>query len=86
MAAEVKPKGARTSAASSRHPARSGGAPLPASPSPLVELMTVRQAAGFAQVSESSIRRWIREEELPAYRSRGLIRIDKSELFKFMSK
>lgn len=51
-----------------------------------VELMTVRQAAAFAQVSQPTIRRWIREAGLPAYRSRerGRVRIDKIDLVKFL--
>lgn len=51
-----------------------------------VELLTVRQAATFAQVSQPTIRRWIRGEGLPAYRSRekGRVRIDKADLIKFL--
>lgn len=51
-----------------------------------IELLTVRQAAIFAQVSQPTIRRWIREEGLPAYRSkeRGRVRIDKADLLKFL--
>ena len=51
-----------------------------------VELLTVRQAAIFAQVSQPTIRRWIRDEGLRAYRSkeRGRVRIDKADLVKFL--
>lgn len=65
--------------------------PLPASkPAPdiamPVELLTVRQAASFAQVSQPTVRRWIRDEGLRAYRSkeRGRVRIDRTELVKFL--
>lgn len=63
-------------------------APLPDStPTPTtmpVELMTVTQAATFAQVSQSTIRRWIRCEGLAAYRSKGCVRIDKVDILKFL--
>jgi excisionase family DNA binding protein len=51
-----------------------------------VELLTVRQAATFAQVSQPTIRRWIRDEGLRAYRSkeRGRVRIDKVDLVNFL--
>ncbi|PCF92372.1 DNA-binding protein [Sphingopyxis terrae subsp. ummariensis] len=51
-----------------------------------VELLTVRQAATFAQASQPTIRRWIRAEGLPAYRSKGKgrVRIDKADLVKFL--
>lgn len=51
-----------------------------------VELLTVRQAAIFAQASQPTIRRWIRGEGLPAYRSKekGRVRIDKADLVKFL--
>lgn len=65
--------------------------PLPSStPAPViampVQLLTVRQAAHFAGVSQPTIRRWIREEGLSAYRSkeRGRVRIDKVDLVKFL--
>lgn len=49
-----------------------------------VELMTVSQAAQFAQVSQPTIRRWIRCEGLAAYRSRGRVRIDKADVVQFL--
>ncbi|MCK9541326.1 MAG: helix-turn-helix domain-containing protein [Novosphingobium sp.] len=55
----------------------------PAIPMP-VELMTVSQAAQFAQVSQPTIRRWIRCEGLAAYRSRGRVRIDKADVVQFL--
>ena len=58
-------------------------APVVAMP---VELLTVRQAATFAQASQPTIRRWIRAEALPAYRAKGKgrVRIDKADLVKFL--
>lgn len=75
-----------------RRKAASLAQPLPKSTTPVhvigmpVELLTVRQAAIFGQVSQATIRRWIREEGLPAYRSkeRGRVRIDKADLVKFL--
>jgi len=66
--------------------------PLPKSMAPAlviampVELLTARQAASFAQVSQATVRRWIRDEGLRAYRSkeRGRVRIDKADLVKFL--
>lgn len=64
--------------------------PLPKSttPDPVitmpVELMTVSQAAIYAQVSQPTIRRWIRCDGLAAYRSKGRVRIDKIDLVKFL--
>lgn len=49
-----------------------------------IELMTVSQAAQFAQVSQPTIRRWIRCEGLAAYRSRGRVRIDKADVVRFL--
>lgn len=57
--------------------------PAPAITIP-VELMTVLQAALFAQVSQPTIRRWIRCDGLAAYRSKGRVRIDKIDLVKFL--
>ena len=70
-------------------PRKATTAPLP-KPVPVVaipvELLTVRQAANFAQASQPTIRRWIRDEGLPAYRSKakGRVRIDKADLVKFL--
>lgn len=75
-----------------RRKAASPAQPLPKSTTPApvlampVELLTVRQAATFAQASQPTIRRWIRDEGLRAYRSkqRGRVRIDKADLIKFL--
>jgi excisionase family DNA binding protein len=63
-------------------------APVPVRPTvaaPL-DLLTVRQAAGIAQVSEPTIRRWIRDEGLRSYSPKkgGRVRIDKSDLVYFL--
>ncbi len=75
----------------SRRKAAAPVPPLPApAPAPVIampaELLTVRQAAHFAAVSQPTIRRWIREDGLSAYRSkeRGRVRIDKVDLVKFL--
>ena len=51
---------------------------------PLLELMTIRDAMAFAKVSDATVRRWIRLKELPAHKAGGQVRIDKSELIKFL--
>jgi len=73
---KVPPK--KTSTAQLQNPA-----PVVTTP---VELLTVRQAATFAQASQPTIRRWIRDEGLPAYRAKekGRVRIDKADLVKFL--
>jgi len=48
------------------------------------ELLTVREACSFAKVSQPTMYRWVNQEGLPAYRSRGLIRIDKADLINFL--
>lgn len=75
----------RRKTASPVHPLPKSTTPTPVITMP-VELLTVRQAAIFAQVSQATIRRWIREEGLRAYRSgeRGRVRIDKADLIKFL--
>ncbi|WP_197413706.1 helix-turn-helix domain-containing protein [Sphingobium baderi] len=49
-----------------------------------VELLTVREAASIARVSEPTIRRWLRCEGLPRFGSKGRVRIDKADLVKFL--
>ncbi len=44
------------------------------------ELLTLREAAAFAVVSVSSLRRWIKGGLLPVYRAGRQIRIDKADL------
>lgn len=70
-------------------PRKATAAPLPKTVPVMtmpVELLTVRQAATFAQASQPTIRRWIRDEGLPAYRpkEKGRVRIDKADLVKFL--
>ena len=56
---------------------------VPAMPMP-VELLTVREAASIARVSEPTIRRWLRCEGLPRFGSKGRVRIDQADLMKFL--
>lgn len=46
-------------------------------------LLSVRKAAEYAVVSESTIRRWLKEG-LPFFRARRQIRIDQADLVKFL--
>ncbi len=50
------------------------------------ELLTVRQAAAYAVVSEPTIRRWITNGELPCLRAGWQIRISKEDLVNFLRK
>ena len=48
----------------------------------LPELMTIEQVAEYYQASKDTVRRWIREGVLPAYRvgsGRGAIRVKKED-------
>lgn len=47
-------------------------------------LLSVDDAARFAAVSQSTVRRWIRSEGLPHFRAGKLLRIDRDELLKFL--
>lgn len=73
----------RRKAADPVQPSHNSAAPAPIIAMP-VELMTVRQAASYAQASQPTIRRWMRSDGLAAYRSRGRVRIDKADLVKFL--
>lgn len=52
---------------------------------PPQDLLTIRETMAFARASESSIRRWIRTKELPAYKVGGRVLIDRSDLVKFIN-
>jgi excisionase family DNA binding protein len=55
-------------------------APLPARP-------TIRQAADWAQISDKTMRRWIREGRVKAYRvGPRLLRVDRESLLKLARK
>ncbi|WP_137113829.1 MULTISPECIES: helix-turn-helix domain-containing protein [Mesorhizobium] len=58
--------------------------PFPAPGNP-TELLSITQAAAFAGVAPITVRRWVKQRLLPAYRAGHQIRIDKAELIKFMS-
>ena len=47
--------------------------------------LTVKGAAHYALVSQSTIRRWIRDDGLPVYKAGRQIRINPRDLVKFMS-
>jgi len=50
-----------------------------------LNLLTLKEAASFARVSVSSIRRWMRDEELRFYKAGRQKRIDEADLVKFLS-
>jgi excisionase family DNA binding protein len=51
---------------------------------PPQELLSVKQAAAFAVVSKSTVRRWLKGDGLPFYRAGRQIRIDKRDLVNFL--
>jgi len=53
-----------------------------------MRLLTLREAAAALKVSESTIRRWIREGSLTAYKvgKRGQLRLRNEELESFLEK
>jgi excisionase family DNA binding protein len=50
-----------------------------------LKLMTVQEAAAYARVSVSTVRRWVRDEGLPVYKAGRQKRIDEMELVRFLS-
>jgi excisionase family DNA binding protein len=48
------------------------------------EYISVDDAAKQLSLHPDSVRRWIRDKELPAYRFRGVYRIKKSDFEKFI--
>lgn len=55
-------------------------APLPA----IADLMTINEVMKFAKVSDSTVRRWIRQQTLPVYRVGCQLRITRDDLIKFI--
>lgn len=51
---------------------------------PPATFMTIKAAAAYAGVSVSSIRRWIKAKRLNAYRAGKQIRLDPSDVVRFM--
>ena len=49
-----------------------------------LELLSIKQAAAFAGVAPVTIRRWVKQRALLAYRAGIQIRIDKADLIKFV--
>lgn len=48
------------------------------------DLLSIIEAAAFVGVAPVTMRRWIRERRIPAWRIGAQIRIDKADLIKFM--
>lgn len=48
--------------------------------------MTLKEVASTARVSESTVRRWVRDAELPAYRLGRLLRFRTEEFEAFLSR
>jgi excisionase family DNA binding protein len=53
---------------------------------PPEELLTIKQAAAYAIVSEPTVRRWITLRYFPIYRAGKQIRISKQDLARFLEK
>jgi excisionase family DNA binding protein len=51
----------------------------------LLKLLTLKEAAAYARVSISTVRRWVRDEGLPFYKAGRQKRIDETELVRFLS-
>ncbi|ODT21075.1 MAG: hypothetical protein ABS35_18340 [Kaistia sp. SCN 65-12] len=49
-----------------------------------IELLSITQAATFAGVAPITVRRWVRQRLMPAYRAGAQIRIDRVDLIKFI--
>lgn len=50
-----------------------------------IELMTTREAAAYAKVSEQTVRRWVKADKLKIYHAGRQIRIDVCDLFTLLS-
>ena len=50
-----------------------------------MELMTLKEVADAARVSESTVRRWVRSSELPAYRLGRQLRVRPEEFESFLN-
>lgn len=51
-----------------------------------MQLMTLKDVAISAQVSESTVRRWVQSQELPAYRLGRQLRFRQEEFESFLDK
>jgi excisionase family DNA binding protein len=51
----------------------------------LLKLLTLKEAAAYARVSVSTVRRWVRDEGLSFYKAGRQKRIDETELVRFLS-
>ncbi len=52
--------------------------------SPNAELLSIREAAKFAKVSGSTIRRWVNAQLIPRYNAGSQIRLVKEDILKFL--
>jgi excisionase family DNA binding protein len=50
-----------------------------------LNLMTMLEAAAYARVSISTVRRWVRDEELAVYQAGRQKRVDETDLVRFLS-
>ena len=73
---------AQVSTAGKQHAPRQR--PVRAPPGPL-KLLTLREAAEYAKVSIQTVRRWIKAGHIKIYRAGRQIRIDESDLIRFLS-
>jgi excisionase family DNA binding protein len=48
------------------------------------DLLTVNEAAGLAKVCHHTVRRWIRTGKLTAYNSGMRVRVDRTDVIKFL--
>lgn len=51
-----------------------------------MQMMTLKDVAASAQVSESTVRRWVRNSELPAYRLGRQLRFRPEEFESFLDR
>jgi excisionase family DNA binding protein len=49
-----------------------------------LKLLTLKEVAAYARVSMSTVRRWVRNEGLPAYKAGRQKRVDETELVRFL--
>lgn len=56
----------------------------PSEPPATLDLLSIAEAAAFAGVAQVTMRRWVRERQVPAWRVGVQIRIDRADLVKFM--
>jgi excisionase family DNA binding protein len=60
-----------------------GVPPAASSASLLTKPMTIREAAGFYNVSDRTVRNWIKRDGLRVFKNHGTVRIDPHDLAEF---